>query len=292
VPGLQGGRPGEYLTDRLTSEALNLIDQARERPFYLNLCYHTVHTPIEGKPELVEPNRRNIAPGMRHKNATYAAMVHSLDENVGRVLDRLEETKIADRTVVVFFSDNGGYINPWRGQAVTDNSPLRSGKGSLYEGGIRVPLMIRWPGVTAAGAVSHEPVSSIDLYRTMLEMAGLAGDSKHNAVVDGRSLAPLLRSPGASLERDELFFHYPHYYPTTTPVSALLARDWKLIEYFEDGRLELYNVQDDPGESRNLAASAPGRARQLHEQLKAWRESVRAPMPAPNPDFRPASRPR
>jgi arylsulfatase A-like enzyme len=164
-------------------------------------------------------------------------MVHSLDENVGRVLGRIDRLGIADRTVVIFTSDNGGYINPYRGQAVTSNAPLRSGKGSLYEGGVRVPLMIRWPGTAPAGAVCHEPVCSVDFYPTMLEMAGLAGDPKHNAHVDGMSLAPLLRSPGAWLSRDELYFHYPHYYPTTTPVSAVLSRDWKLLEYFEGRRL-------------------------------------------------------
>jgi arylsulfatase A-like enzyme len=169
---------------------------------------------------------------------------------------------------------------------VTSNAPLRSGKGSLYEGGIRVPLMIRWPGAAAAGAVCHEPVCSIDFYPTLLEMAGLAGDAKHNANVDGKSLAPLLRSPGARLSREELYFHYPHYYATTTPVSAALSRDWKLLEYFEDGRLELYNLRDDPGEQNNLAAAAPERVRDLHGRLRAWRESVRAPMPAPNAPVR------
>ena len=283
VPGLEGGQPGEYLTDRLTSEALRLIGSSAGRPFFLNLCYHTVHTPIEGQPELVERYRRKIAPGMRHKNAAYAAMVHSMDQNVGRVLDRLNELRIADRTVVVFFSDNGGFINPYNGQAVTDNYPLRSGKGALYEGGIRVPLMIRWPGVAPAGVTCDEPVSSIDFYPTMLEMAGLKGDAKHNATVDGRSLVPLLKSPGARLDRGELFFHYPHYYPTTTPVSAILARDWKLLEYFEDGHLELYNLGDDPSEKRDLAAAMPDRAKELHARLAAWRKSVNAPMPSPNP---------
>jgi arylsulfatase A-like enzyme len=223
---------------------------------------------------------------MRHKNAASAAMVHSMDQNVGRVLDRLNELRIAGRTVVVFSSDNGGFINPYNGQAVTDNYPLRSGKGALYEGGIRVPLMIRWPGVAPAGVTCGEPVSSIDFYPTMLEMAGLKGDAKHNATVDGKSLVPLLKSPGARLDRDELFFHYPHYYPTTTPVSAILARDWKLLEYFEDGHLELYNLGDDPSEKRDLAAAMPDRAKELHARLAAWRKSVNAPMPEKNPGFR------
>jgi arylsulfatase A-like enzyme len=286
VPGLHGGQPGEYLTDRLTDEALKLIDAAGERPFFLNLCYHTVHTPIEGKAELVERYRAKLRPGLRHQNAAYAAMVHSLDENVGRVLERLERNGLADRTVVIFTSDNGGYINPYRGQVVTNNHPLRSGKGSLYEGGIRVPLIIRWPGVAPAGKVSGEPVCSIDFYPTILEMAGLSGDARHNAAVDGRSLAPLLKDPAARLGREELFFHYPHYYATTSPVSAVLAREWKLLEYFEDGRLELYRLGRDPGETRNLASEEPVVARRLHERLRAWRAAVNAQTPSPNPDWR------
>jgi len=286
VPGLHGGKPGEYLTDRLTDEALKQIDAAGDRPFFLNLCYHTVHTPIEGKPELVERYRAKLRPGLRHQNAAYAAMVHSLDENVGRLLERLERNGLAERTVVVFTSDNGGYINPFRRQVVTNNHPLRSGKGSLYEGGIRVPLLIRWPGVTPAGAVSDEPVSSIDLYPTILEMAGLSGDPKHNATVDGHSLVPLLKDPRARLAREELFFHYPHYYATTSPVSAILARDWKLLEYFEDGRVEFYNLGRDPSETRNLADAEPEVARRLHERLRAWRASVNAQTPTPNPGWR------
>lgn len=288
VPGLHGGQSGEYLTDRLTDEALKIIDAAAGRPFFLNLCYHTVHTPIEGKPEVVAHYRAKLRPGLRHQNAGYAAMVHSVDENLGRLLDRLERNGVADRTVVIFFSDNGGYINQFRGQAVTDNHPLRSGKGSLYEGGIRVPLIVRWPGVTPAGGASSEPVCSIDFYPTILEMAGLGGDAKHNATVDGRSLAPLLKyDGGARLEREELFFHYPHYYQTTTPVSAIMTRDWKLLEYFEDGSVELYHLGRDPGESRNLVSEEPALARRLRERLHAWRASVNAQAPAPNPEYQP-----
>ena len=287
VPGLHGGKPGEYLTDRLTEEALKAIDAAGQRLFFLNLCYHTVHTPIEGKPELVERYRGKLKAGLHHKNAAYAAMVHSLDENLGRVLARLDERGLAARTVVIFTSDNGGYVNQYRGQTVTDNWPLRSGKGSLYEGGIRVPLIVRWPGVAPAGALCREPVSSIDFYPTMLEMAGLSGDAKHNARVDGRSLVRLLKNPGASLDREDLFFHYPHYYPTTTPASAILARDWKLVEYHEDGRTELYDLGRDPGESRDLAGDMPEIRAKLLARLQAWRKSVDAQMPAPNPNWTP-----
>jgi arylsulfatase A-like enzyme len=283
VPHLERGRHGEYLTDRLTDEALKVIDHAANRPFFLNLCYHTVHTPIEGKPEMVERYKAKLTPEAHHANPTYAAMVHSLDENVGRVLAKLEERGLAGNTVVIFTSDNGGYVNQWQGETVTDNHPLRSGKGSLYEGGVRVPLIIRWPGVTRAGALCREPVSSVDFYPTMLEMAGLAGDAAHNANVDGLSLAPLLKDPGSALKRDDLHFHYPHYYQTTSPVSSVRARDWKLLEYHEDNRVELYNLARDLGEANDLAAEMPDKARQLRDSLHAWRASVNAQMPAPNP---------
>ncbi|HWQ52813.1 MAG TPA: sulfatase [Bryobacteraceae bacterium] len=284
VPHLEWGEPGEYLTDRLTAEALKIVDRVQQGPFLLNLWYHTVHTPIEGKPELVARYRDRIRPGMHHRNAAYAAMVHSLDENVGRILRRLNETGLADRTVVVFTSDNGGFIGNFEGQPATSNHPLRSGKGSLYEGGIRVPLLVRWPGVTEAGAVSEEPVTSCDLFRTMLAMAGATGAAADSGL-DGLSLVPLLRNPRATLARDALYFHYPHYYDTTSPVSAVRARQWKLLEFHEDHRVELYDLARDPGESRNLAAQLPERAAELRGRLHRWLESVAAQMPEPNPDY-------
>ena len=173
VPHLELGKPGEYLTDRLTDEALRVIDAAAagERPFFLEIAHHAPHTPIEAKPELIAHYEKKLAgaPGLHHRNAAYAAMIHSLDENVGRVLQRLDDRGLADRTVVVFTSDNGGYINNYNKKRVTDNFPLRSGKGSLYEGGVRVPLIVRWPGVTPRGAVSAEPVAVMDLFPTLRE---------------------------------------------------------------------------------------------------------------------------
>jgi len=286
VPGLPWGQPGEYLTDRLTDEALNVIEKASSRPFFLNMCYHTVHTPIQGKPELVERYKGKLRPGARHKNPDYAAMVASLDESVGRILAKIDERGLADNTVVIFTSDNGGFINNFQGVPVTDNHPLRSGKGSLYEGGVRVPLIVRWPGVTQPNSVSREPVASIDFYPTILEITGLTGNAAHNANVDGLSLVPVLRDPGATLSRDALYFHYPHYYQTTSPVSAVRARDWKLLEYFEDNHVELYRLADDLSESKDLSADAPARARQLRDALHSWRASVNASMPKPNPNVR------
>lgn len=283
VPGLGLGKPGDYLTDRLTDEALRLLDAVGQRPFYLNLCFHNPHTPIEGKPDLVEHYRRKLAPGMHHQNAQYAAMIHSLDENVGRLLRFLDERRLADRTLVVFASDNGGYVNEFGGQRVTDNTPLRSGKGSLYEGGIRVPLIVRWPGVTAKAAVCDEPVVCMDFFRTLTEAAGVSADACGDSGRDGLSLLPVLKDPQAKLNRDALFFHYPHYYPTTTPVSAVRQGDWKLLEYFEDGRLELFNLRDDLSESENRAERHAEKARELQRRLAAWREAVGAQLPEPNP---------
>jgi len=286
VPHLEFGEPGEYLTDRLTDEALRVLDHSHGGPFFLNMCWHTVHTPIEAKKEVVERYAEKLRPDMHHQNPTYAAMVQSMDENVGRILKKLDELGIADRTVVFLTSDNGGFINKYRGETVTNNAPLRSGKGSLWEGGVRVPLLVRWPGVTLSGATCTEPVVSTDFYPTILEMARLEGDPEHNANVDGLSIVPLLKDPLAKLGRDAIYFHYPHYYPTTTPVSSVRARDWKLLEFHEDMHVELYNLREDPSEERDLAGAMPGRAEQLRRQLHAWREAAGAQMPEPNPTRR------
>lgn len=279
VPGLGAGKPGDYLTDRLTDEAMGWVDQCRERPFYLNLWHHAVHTPIEAKEGEGEYFRRRMRPEDKHRNPEYAALTKNLDDNFGRLMRRLEEDGIADRTVVIFFSDNGGYTEPYANVRVTSNAPLRSGKGSLYEGGIRVPLMVRWPGVTRPGSVCETPVISTDFYRTILEIAGLTGGDP----VDGASMVPVLKEPRATMGRTDLFFHYPHYYATTTPVSAVRSGDWKLLEYFEDGHLELFNLKEDPSEQRTLAAEMPVRAEELRGRLRKWRESVGARLPSPNP---------
>ncbi len=282
-PGL---RPRRRISDRLTSEALRVIDYAGSRPFFLYLAHHAPHTPIEGKPEVVRRYQARIKAGMRHRNAAYAAMVESLDDSVGRVNAHLKQKKLDGNTLVLFMSDNGGYINPFDGQPVTNNSPLRSGKGSLYEGGLRVPLIASGAGVSGKGTVVSAPVVSTDVYRTCLDAAGLGGSEGYRAAVDSMSLAPLLAGRSAELPRGQMCFHYPHYYATTTPASAIRMGHWKLIEYFEGPRLELYDLASDPGETRDLAAVRPEMARDLAQTLKAWREEVGARLPAANPDFR------
>lgn len=287
VPDLEPGREGDYLTDRLTDKAIEIIERHQDEPFFLNLWYHTVHTPIEGKPDVVEKYRHKIAREnpKNHVNPHMAAMVESLDENVGRVLSTIEDLGLRESTIVVFTSDNGGFIGRCKLNPelqVTNNAPLRSGKGSCYEGGIRVPLMIRGPD-TLANLKRSEMVYTSDLYPTLLKMAGLSDRIKQT--LDGIDISRLLSDRDASLERDTLYFHYPHYYRTTTPVSAIREGDWKLLEYFEDGRLELYNLQSDLGETNNLARSRQSVADRLRNKLDTWRKSVDAQLPEPNPDF-------
>ena len=284
VPHLEFGHAGEYLTDRLTDEAIRVMDRAAGRPYFLYLAHHAPHTPIEAKPEDVAYFEKKRQPGHAHQNATYAAMVRSLDESVGRILAELEQRGLAQNTIVIFVSDNGGYIGRDKGTslAVTNNAPLRSGKGSLYEGGIRVPLIVRWPGVTPAGAVCHEPVVVMDLFHTLHRI--VAADPPASG--DGFDLAALLANPATHLQRDALFFHYPHYYETTTPVGAIRAGDWKLLEYFEDDRVELFNLRADLSEKNNRARELPAKAAELRQQLHAWRDTVNAAMPKPNPASR------
>jgi arylsulfatase A-like enzyme len=282
IPTLEDGPKGEYLTDRLTAEACRFITTNRDRPFFLYLPHYTVHTPIQAKQPLIEKYQKKIKPGMRHTNATYAAMIESLDEGVGQLLSTLDAEGIAGNTIVLFTSDNGGLMQP--GDS-TVNVPLRAGKGSTYEGGVRVPLLIRWPGVIAPGGICHEPVMSVDYFPTYLEIAGLAPRDN----VDGRSIAALLRDPGARIDREALYWHYPHYHPGgATPYGAVRARDWKLIEFYEDNHVELYNLAEDLSETRDLARTMPEKAEALRHMLQDWRQSVGAQMPTPNPDYDPA----
>lgn len=287
VPHLEFGKPGEYLTDRLTDEAIRVIDRAGDKPFFVYLAHHAVHTPMEAKAEDVKHFQEKIRPDMKHQNAVYAAMLKSLDENVGRVLAHLNDRGLAKNTLVIFASDNGGYIGNDKSKTgnvpVTNNAPLRSGKGSLYEGGIRVPLMIRWPDVSREHGECAEPVILTDLFHTCMNVAGLTPPPD---AADGMSLLPLLKNPSAKLDRDALYFHYPHYYHTTTPVSAIRTKEWKLLEYFEDNHVELYHLSDDPYEEHDLAAQMPERAAEMLKKLREWRESVGANLPEANPGFR------
>jgi arylsulfatase A-like enzyme len=313
LPGLEDGPEGKYLTDHLTDEAVRLIETADDRPFFLNLWYYSVHIPIQAKEPIIEKYRAKASdlgldrespfvegacfPGEHKKDRrivrrrfqsdpVYAAMIESMDEGVGRVLDAVEAKGRAENTVVIFSSDNGGVATSEG--SPTCNAPLAEGKGWMYEGGTREPLIIKWPGVTAAGSECRTPVTSPDFYPTMLEMAGLGPLEEQH--VDGISLGPLLRGTG-ELERDGLFWHFPHYgNQGGTPGSSIRVGEWKLIEFFEDGNLELYNLREDLGENHNVAPDEHERLRDLHERLLAWRSAVEALEPRPNPDYTPWDR--
>jgi arylsulfatase A-like enzyme len=281
MPRLDMGRPGEYLTDRLTDEALRVIDYAGNQPFLLYLCHHAPHTPIEAPAALVDHYQSKVRPEMKHQNPHYAAMIHNLDQNVGRVVARLRERNLLDRTLIIFTSDNGGYTAPFAGRQVTNNLPLRSGKGSLYEGGVRVPLIARLPGGLKSVTCSQPAISS-DLFATMQEIAGASGPAH-----DGVSLAGLFRDARARLPERDLYFHYPHYYVTTSPVSAIRSGAWKLLHYYEDDHVELYRLDRELGESQDLAAKEPDTAARLKQRLGEWLRSVNAPMPSKNPKWVP-----
>ncbi len=290
VPHLEFGKPGEYLTDRLTDEALRVIDFAAKakRPFFLYLAHHAPHTPIEAKPDDVAYFERKLDHQLRHRNPIYAAMIKSLDESVGRVADRLESLGIYENTLFIFTSDNGGYIGQDRKQTmpVTTNWPLRSGKGSLYEGGLRVPLIVRLPGNEHRGETRNQPVVLTDLFRTMLVLSDV--ESKDALPDDGVDLTGILKSGARPNSREEFYFHYPHYYhaPRMTPAGAVRSGNLKLIEYFEDNRLELFDLARDPNEETNLALELPGDAQRLQSRLAAWRDRVGAQMPKSNPKFK------
>lgn len=276
--------PGTYLADFLTDKAVDFVTRHKDKPFFLYLPHFAVHTPHEAKKELIA-RFKDKAPADGHGDPTYAAMICSVDESVGRVMARLDELKLADHTVLIFSSDNGGVggYQEIGGKGFTSNAPLRGGKGMLYEGGVRVPFIVRWPGNTRPGTTCNEPTIHVDVYPTFLE---LAGAPKPPQTLDGESMVALFKSPTAKLKRDAIYTHFPGYlegYGTgkwrTAPVGTIQMGDWKLLEFFETGRLELYNLRDDLGEKNNLAEKMPERVRELHTRLAEWRKSTNAAMP-------------
>ena len=328
IPSLENGPDGEYLTDRLTDEAIRLIEGNDGRPFFLNLWYYSPHRPIQAKSEKIGKYREKakkmgldkidpfevgeLNPSMPvnrpepwgdyerasedsrvsslfpdtprvvrrrfQSDPVYAGMIESLDENVGRLLDALDRLGQTENTVVFFTSDNGGLSTS--GGSPTCNSPLLEGKSWLYEGGTREPLLVKYPGFVPSGSICNVPVTSPDFYPTILELAGLPLIPKQHT--DGESIYPLLNRSG-TLNRGSIFWHYPQYGPQgSTPGSAIRKGDYKLLEFFEDGRLELYNLRDDLSETRNLASSETALVRELHQELRDWRRSVDAKIPQPN----------
>jgi arylsulfatase A-like enzyme len=284
VPGLaeRGGQKGEYLTDQLTDEALNFIEQNKAHPFYLNFCHYAVHAPLMGKQELIdEAADRPGADGQNNK--VYYAMLRSVDESVGRILKKLDELHLAQNTIVIFTSDNGGAVHFGKPPA-TSNFPLRAGKGYAYEGGLRVPLIIKVPGLTQAGTVSDTPVITMDFFPTLLELVG-ADLSASRTAVDGVSFAPLLRGEKQT-PHAELFWHYPHYWDggIISPYSVARVGDWKLIRFYETGTEELYNLKSDLSEKNDLAKSNPAKRKELDARLDAWLTETAAQLPVLNPN--------
>jgi arylsulfatase A-like enzyme len=338
MSGLEDGPAGEYLTDRLTTEALKYIEENKDRPFFLYLSHFAVHDQIEGRPDLVEKYRKKLAqtpapqtpafvtegnpdtlvspkPLPAHEgyrvfpdrtvkikqhqdNIEFAAMVESMDESLHRVLEKLEALGLADRTIVIFYSDNGGmsaanFHNPNRvirentldKAFSTSNLPLRGGKGWLYEGGIRVPLIVKWPGQGLQGAVSDVPVTGPDFFPTLIDMLQLP--TLTTAVSDGIPFTPLLKGE-TTLPREAIFWHFPHYsnHGMQSPGGAVRCGDYKLLEYYENHTIQLFDLKNDPGEQHDLAASYPEKAEELRALLHQWREKVHAAEMHPNPDYK------
>lgn len=290
-PKLTDGPKREYLTDRLTDEALKFIEDHHDQPFFLYLPHYAVHTPLQAKKAMIEKYKKK-EPSNGQGNPTYAAMVESLDQGVGRILEKLDELKLTRDTVVIFTSDNGGV------KGITSMAPLRGGKGMLYEGGIRVPLVVRWPREAYDISTCDEPVISIDFYPTLLEVAGVDKSEEH--VLDGKSIVAILEGRPQPIPR-ALYWHFPAYLQgkaegahdtlfRTRPGGAIRRFEWKLIEYFEDGRLELYNLSEDIGETRNVAFDHPDEASGLRRMLHKWRQTLQAPVPdQANPDYDPTA---
>ncbi len=290
APGLQSAPNDEYVTDRLSDEAVNFIRQHRAKPWALYLTHFAVHTPLHAKRELVakyEAKRK----GSLHDHVAMATMIQAVDDGVGRIQATLDELGLTDNTVVLFFSDNGGF-----GPA-TDMAPLKGYKGTYYEGGIREPFFVKWPGVVKPGTKCHEPIIGVDIYPTLCDIA--SAELPGSQPLDGVSLVPLLRGTSRSLGDRPIFWHFPAYLQAyavfneqrdplfrSRPCSIIRLGDWKLHEYFEDGGLELYNLRNDIGESTNLAEQQPQQAAELLERLRTWRKAIDAPVPQQlNPEY-------
>jgi arylsulfatase A-like enzyme len=280
LPYLEGGEEGEYLTDRLTDEASRFIRDHAEEPFLLYFPHYAVHTPIQGKDSLTDYYQTKVNDSLRHTNPEYAAMIHSTDESVGQIMDLLDSLELADNTLVIFTSDNGGLEL----RNITENAPLRAGKGSSYEGGVRVPMIVRWPKAKRNLKTLDEPVITMDVFATVANILGTGGAKDYHQ--DGANLLPLLEGDAEGLNREALYWHYPHYHPGgASPYSAVRQGNYKLIEFHEDQRLELYDLEKDIGEENNLISEVPEVANDLYNRLEAWRKQVNAQMPLPNPQY-------
>lgn len=277
IKNMKEGKSGEYLTDRLTDEAINFIKANKKNPFFLYLSHYAVHTPLEAPDSLIKKYEKKMKENKSQKSAVYAAMVENMDANVGRLLKEVNQMNLSNNTVVIFYSDNGGE------QRATNNTPLREGKGFLYEGGIRVPLIIKWPEKVSANSSCDVPVISDDIYPTIMEMFGKG--VKPAKDIDGLSLVPLLRGK-KSLKREELCWYYPHYSPQAKmPGYAIRKGDYKLIEHYDPEKIELFNLKNDLGESKNLVDFYPEKVKELKQTFDLWLKKMNPVMHSPNPNY-------
>lgn len=278
-PRLTDGKPGEYLTERLADESCRFIEQSNSKPFFLNLWFYNVHTPLQAKQDKIDKYTALLDSTKRHKNPIYAAMVEHVDDAVGKVIAKLKVLGLYENTIIIFTSDNGGLIRKSKGQ-VTDNYPLRLGKGERYEGGVRVPLIIKPAQQIASNRTNNTPVMSIDLMPTLIDMAGLNTDKKVIAGMDGVSVRRLLTSGKGKINRHSLYWHYPHYHSEgATPYSAVRHDDWKLIHTIETDTYELFNLKTDISESINLIDKETVIAAKLKKELEVWKKKMKAQMP-------------
>ena len=277
IYGLPGKKQGQYLTDRECNEAVMFIKKNRQKKFFLNFANYAVHTPIQAKPSLLDKYKTKIQSlDTKQKNAAYATMVESVDQAVGRIITILKEEGIFERTLIIFTSDNGGLLG------VTNNAPLRSGKGFPYEGGIRVPLIIFWPDFINGGKVIDTPVSSIDFFPTLCSAAGIKNST--DEVVDGLNLLPLIKGEN-NVKRQSLFWHFPHYRGKINPYSIIRNGDWKLIKRYDGKPFELFNLKNDLSEKNDLSQDMPEKVKELNEEIMIWLLKTNAKVPRANPDY-------
>ena len=285
------GPDGEYLTDRLTDEAIRLIETSQTKPFFIYLSHYAPHIPIQGKAEKVEEYLKKTDPGARHFNAEYAAMIDSLDENVGKLMDALQKNGLDRNTLVVFVSDNGGVTQTFGGnEKITSNLPLRSGKGALWEGGVRVPMVARWPGVVPSGSVCSVPVVVMDFFPTFCEIAGVPVKTGIDSELDGESILPLMKDPSSQLQREALCWLYPHNNRFTDWCSSIRKGNMKLIRFY-GGPVQLFDLKADLGETKDLAGQFPDQVTELMAEMDGWLSRVGAWEMVPNPNFDPRAHP-
>jgi arylsulfatase A-like enzyme len=286
--------PDQHIEDRIAKEASQWIEKHKDEPFFLNYWMFSVHAPFDAKKELIEKHKKRVDPNSPQRSPTYAAMIESMDDAIGTLLDTLERLKIADKTIIIFYSDNGGnmYSELDEKTVPTSNLPLRGGKGTVFDGGIRVPCVAVWQGVIKAGSRSEQMIQSTDIYPTILEILGL--NPEPNQKFDGISIVPALKRK--TLERDAIFTYFPHQTNVPDwlpPATAIHSGNWKLIRVFYAGqngnhRWLLFNLHDDPGEKNNLAEQKPELVKELDAKIENFLKDTNAVLPLPNPNFNPA----